>query len=258
MAILHRRNLARTTATAALVGSALLLPAAAAFADSPVAPVTDSSGAPSYPADKPAPSVPDKPESGAPSYPADKPTEKPAPSVPSQKPESKPGTSAEALKITKKVSGKGVITYTLSSGDKAQLSWTPDGSPSAKLTGGGAEGHLGFPAPAEQSLVSKTGVEFTLMIPATGKEGPWVEATKGKDSLRLEFPAEPTSGKADKGKGSGSKGQGRTVPKGGVKAGAEDVQQGDGTLLMAGGGAAAAAAGLGFAVLRRRKADSRI
>ncbi|WP_438490086.1 hypothetical protein [Streptomyces sp. S186] len=277
MAILHRRNLARTTATAALLGSALLLPTAAAFADSPVAPVTGSSdapsypadkpapsvpdkpesGAPSYPADKPAPSVPDKPESGAPSYPADKPVEKPAPSVSPQKPEKKPGKPAEALKIMKKEAGNGSITYTLSSGDKAILSWV-NGSPSAKLTGGGAEGHLSFPN-GEKELVSKTGVTFSLFIPATGKEQPRVEAKKGKDTVSLAFPAESASGKADKGKGAGSKGQGKTVPKGGVKAGAEGVQQGDGTLLMAGGGAAAAtAAGLGFAALRRRTADSRI
>jgi hypothetical protein len=251
MAIIHRRNLARTTATAALVGSVLLLPSAAAFA---------ADGPPSYPADtKPAPSVPEKPGSGAPSYPGgDKPApsvpDKPAPGAPSY-PADKPTNPAETLKITKKDVAKGSITYTLSSGDKAELSWTKDGSPSAKLTGGGAEGHLGFPAPGERELVSKTGVKFFLAIPATGKSQPTVIASKGKAKIELAFPAEPESGKGDK-TTTGNKG--KVVPKGGVKAGAVGVQQdGDTMLLASGGGAAAAAAGLGFAMIRRSKANSR-
>ncbi|WP_438297397.1 hypothetical protein [Streptomyces sp. HUAS TT7] len=321
----RRRTLIRASAIAAVAGSALLMPVAAAFADGP-APVTGApgSGAPSYPADKPG--------SDAPSYPGDlKVTKKSVekghavyalstghtvemttdrnelsahvlgdgkhgkgegnlgtrgdktyttpdgvtfefhaaatptaakvtaafggravdlnfpPAGQTGKPESKPGRTAEALKVTKKDVGRNSITYTLSSGDKAELSWV-DGSPSARLTGGGAEGHLSFPG-GEKELVSKTGVTFFLFIPATGKEQPRVEATKGKDSVQLEFPAQSASGKGDKDKAS----KGKVIPKGGVKAGAEGVQHNDDTMLLAGGGAAAAAAGLGFTMLRHRK-----
>ncbi|MFI6941428.1 hypothetical protein ACIBI4_19305 [Streptomyces sp. NPDC050418] len=65
-----------------------------------------------------------------------------------------------------------------------------------------------------------------------------------------------TEGKKDSGKKEQPKKneQGKVVPKGGVKAGAENVTPGDDTALLAAGGgmAAAGAAGLGFALLRRR------
>lgn len=55
-------------------------------------------------------------------------------------------------------------------------------------------------------------------------------------------------------------GQGKphtVIPKGGVKAGAEGVESDGGTLLAAGGGmAAVGAAGLGFAMLRRKRSQS--
>ncbi|MFP3989106.1 hypothetical protein U9R90_16720 [Streptomyces sp. E11-3] len=51
--------------------------------------------------------------------------------------------------------------------------------------------------------------------------------------------------------------QGHVVPKGGVKAGAEGVEKAPDTAMVAAGGgmAAAGAAGLGFAMLRRRRTD---
>ncbi|WP_438297414.1 hypothetical protein [Streptomyces sp. HUAS TT7] len=153
MALSRRRDLVRTTAVAAVASSALLMPAAAAFADEPGM----ISGVGTLPAQD------------------DKPGEEPE----------KPATD---LKITNKTAAKGKITYTLSSGDTAVL-LAGQGPYRAHITGGGAEGHLSDDG--EQSLASPTGATFDLdMLKPGGDSRYEVRATLGGKSVTLAFPVD--------------------------------------------------------------------
>lgn len=211
MGMTRHRRFTRSTAVAVLFGSALLLPAGIA-----VAAGTDGTGTVT--------TLP-VPGTGAPEY------------------EAEHGRPAEALKVTKRAFGIGTITYTLNSGDTAELFWAADGTPGARLPGTGTEDRSGPSAPAERMLVSKTGVGFSLTIPAIGEQQPWAYAEKGKDGIRLEFPPQPAPAKDF---------ESRTVSQSGVEADSGGGRQGNGTLLLAGGAAATAA--LGVCVLRRRSA----
>ncbi|MFF1377169.1 hypothetical protein [Streptomyces sp. NPDC058308] len=102
---------------------------------------------------------------------------------------------------------------------------------------------------ATHPTVTQGGVKYELH-PSNGHIGiTYLNREDGKD------------GKGGKGGHHGKRGEnsGKTVaPKGGVKAGAENMRDaGDPAFLVAGGGmAAAGAAGLGFAMLRRGRTDS--
>ncbi|MFJ3909661.1 hypothetical protein [Streptomyces vinaceus] len=101
-----------------------------------------------------------------------------------------------------------------------------------------------------------------VVIDGKGGGSSWVYGFDGK--LIEKYAAErPGASKAVKPAADRVEGTARVVPKGGVKAGAEGVGAGSGTskgdtpmLVAAGGGmAAVGAAGLGFALLKRGRAD---
>ncbi|MFF3640313.1 hypothetical protein [Streptomyces sp. NPDC002564] len=208
----HRRHtLLRTAAVSTLVGGALLLPAAGAFADSP---------APDASASQSQPPKPDDASSGKPS---EKPTHKP------QKGE--------------------VYEVTLGNGAKARIQ-NRGGSYVATISLKGKEIAT---LSATHPTVTQGGVKYELH-PSNGHIGITYLNGKGdkdhgkKDQKVTPQPKPHTGGAGDK----------TVTPKGGVKAGAENVRSaGDPAFLVAGGGmAAAGAAGLGFAMLRRGRTDA--
>ncbi|MEV4436947.1 hypothetical protein [Streptomyces sp. NPDC049585] len=115
------------------------------------------------------------------------------------------------------------------------------------------------------------GSSFKIIDASTSHPKLWVKLQGGgMPASTYDFPALPagcdtgTAGTATGAKANGGStgtvsaagAQTKVTPQGGVAAGAEGVGQGDDTALLAGGGAlaAAGAAGLGFAVLYRRRA----
>ncbi|THA38553.1 hypothetical protein [Streptomyces sp. A1547] len=91
-------------------------------------------------------------------------------------------------------------------------------------------------------------VKFVVIDGKSGGSS-WVYGFDGKLIEKYVVEGAPRAGAKKAGE--------RVVPKGGVKAGAEGVSTGDAPMVVAAGGgmAAAGAAGLGFALLKRGRAD---
>ncbi|MFD7662159.1 hypothetical protein [Streptomyces sp. NPDC059788] len=230
MASTRRRTLVRTTAAAAVAGSVLLLPAAAAFADSP-----QPAGAPSA---KPSEN------SGTPGNKGEE-----------QKKDQQKDQHNDQQKSERKL----IRTQSLSGGFTAKIyRLGPDHFQADMYAKEPATGKLtkmdtleskgGKPAYGQHN-----GAHFVLR--PDGSMTSWAEGgDKKKDDRHKEQQKDATKDRRQSQHGDGR--QTRVTPKGGVKAGAEGVGETPDTpaVLLAGGGAAAAAAGLGFALLHRRKA----
>ncbi|QRX95154.1 hypothetical protein [Streptomyces noursei] len=244
----RRRNLVRTSAIAAVAGSALLLPAAAAFADSP---------APANPASPNAEQ--DKKQDGNQNQ------ENGTPDKDAQDKSSQDGSSQGKNKGSQdKDKGKDkkgersfVRAQNLAGGFTAKI---------YKLGQNHYQADMYAKAPDTGKLVKYDTLETTGGKPAYGQHNgahfvlqpdgamtSWVEGGNKKPDHKDGKGKDGKGKKQDQGKAT-PKNQGKVIPKGGVKAGAEGVQSGDHSMLLAGGGAATAAAGLGFAALHRRKA----
>ncbi|UQA91878.1 hypothetical protein [Streptomyces halobius] len=245
----RRRNLVRTSAIAAAAGSALLLPASAAFADSP-APA--SSASPNAEQDT---KQDGSQGQGTNSQEKDKGREK-------DKTGERRFVRAQGLSggFTAKVYQLGQNHYQADMYAKA-----PDTGKLVRYDT--LETKDGKPAYGRHN-----GAHFALQPDGTMTS--WAEGGNKKADNKADKKADNKDAKNEKGKkgsdgkkkgqkngqnkvtpGDHTKQQGKVIPKGGVKAGAEGVETGDNTMLLAGGGAAAAASGLGFAALRRRRAD---
>ncbi|WP_369382799.1 hypothetical protein [Streptomyces sp. cg36] len=163
-------------------------------------------------------------------------------------------TLRSGLKVTLTKSGKIVQEWTKSSkpnpkpkpGKDESKEWTvklKDGN--SALVGKGTDGVYGAKI-WDENGAALDGVHAKIRPSVTLPSGLKVTVTKDGKILQA------WTGKTAK----PEEGRHTTMPKGGVKAGADGVESGGNTLLLAGGGAAAAgAAGLGFTMLRRRKAD---
>ncbi|MFF4603422.1 hypothetical protein ACFY12_11815 [Streptomyces sp. NPDC001339] len=249
-----RRNLVRTSAIAAVAGSALLLPAAAAFADSP-APSSDSA---SPTAEQ------DKKQDGNQGQDQQKSDQdKNNQQKDSQeKGNQKKEDDQKQSKDKKDGSGerKFIRSQSLAGGFTAKV---------YKLGQNHYQADMYAKAPDTGKLVKYDTLETKGGKPAYGQhngahfvlqpDGTMSSWTEGGDKKSHSKDSKDNKNKKqDQHKavpGDGTKGQGKVTPKGGVKAGAEGVEtSGDNTMLLAGGGAATAAAGLGFTVLRRRRA----
>ncbi|GAU70382.1 hypothetical protein SSP35_19_00180 [Streptomyces sp. NBRC 110611] len=252
-----RRNLVRTSAIAAVASSALLLPAAAAFADSP-APSADSAS-PTAEQDKKQDGTQgqDQQKDGQDKNNQEKGNQ--------QKEEQKKGDDQKADKDKEKKDKSGerkfIRSQSLAGGFTAKV---------YKLGQNHYQADMYAKAPDTGKLVKYDTLETKGGKPAYGQhngahfvlqpDGTMTSWTEGGNKK-----PDDKGGKDNKNKkqdqhkavpGDSTKGQGKVIPKGGVKAGAEGVETGgDHTMLLAGGGAATAAAALGFTVLRRRKAD---
>ncbi|GGX21230.1 hypothetical protein [Streptomyces noursei] len=249
----RRRNLVRTSAIAAVAGSALLLPAAAAFADSP---------APANPASPNAEQ--DQKQDGNQNQ------EKGTPDKDAQDKSGQEGSSQEKDKGSQ---GKDKGSQDKGKDKKGERSFVRAqnlaGGFTAKIYKLGQnhyQADMYAKAPDTGKLVKYDTLETTGGKPAYGQHNgahfvlqpdgtmaSWVEGGNKKPDNKDGKGKDGKSKKQDPGKAT-PKNQGKVIPKGGVKAGAEGVESGDHTMLLAGGGAATAAAGLGFAALHRRKA----
>ncbi|MGW5120608.1 hypothetical protein ACWEQ8_35015 [Streptomyces noursei] len=224
----RRRNLVRASAIASVAGSALLLPAAAAFADNPA---PTNSATPNVEQDKKQDDTQRQDKGTQNKGAQDKDKEK---------------TDERKLIRTQSLAG-GFTAKVYKLGQdhfRADLyAKTPDTGKLAKYDTLEAKG--GKPAYGQHN-----GAHFALQ--PDGSMSSWVEGGKTQENKK---PAH----KDAKGKnGDGGKEQGgKVIPKGGVKAGAEGVASADHTMLAASGGAAAAAAGLGFTVWHRRRVAGR-
>ncbi|MFI1629053.1 hypothetical protein ACH4YO_33790 [Streptomyces noursei] len=242
----RRRNLVRTSAIAAVAGSALLLPAAAAFADSP---------APANPASPNAEH--DQKQDGNQNQ------DNGTPEKDAQDKSGQDGSSQEKNKGSQD-KGKGkkgersfVRAQNLAGGFTAKI---------YKLGQNHYQADMYAKAPDTGKPVKYDTLETTGGKPAHGQHNgahfvlqpdgtmtSWVEGGNKKPDNKDGKGKDGKSKKQDQDKAT-PKNQGKVIPRGGVKAGAEGVESGDHTMLLAGGGAATAAAGLGFAALHRRKA----
>ncbi|MEV5977194.1 hypothetical protein [Streptomyces sp. NPDC052114] len=204
----HRRHtLLRTAAVSTLVGGALLIPAAGAFADSP--------------APEPTASRTQTPDTTG---------------TPSQK----PTQQAEVYEVT------------LGNGAKAKIQ-NRGGAYVATIS---VKGKQIATLSSTHPTVTADGVRYELYS-SNGHIGiTYLNGKDKKDTGKQDQKVTPQP-KNDQ-KQQHRTGDKTVTPKGGVKAGAEDVHgAGDPAFLVAGGGmAAAGAAGLGFAMLRRGRTDS--
>ncbi|KAA6213998.1 hypothetical protein CP973_33100 [Streptomyces albofaciens JCM 4342] len=245
MTITRRRSLVRTTAVAAVAGSAMLLPAAAAFADSPQPTTAGSPGAAGDQQQK------DDRQKGGQKRDDQK-------NDNGQKSDNGPKGDNDQRKGDRKL----VRTQNLSGGFLAKV---------YKLGPNHFQADMYAKDPGTGKLVKMDTLETKGGKPAYGRHNgahfvlrsdgtltSWVEGGdkkdekkgEGKDGRKGAHPGEKGNQRQDGGQ------QTKVTPKGGVKAGAEGVGGTPDTpaVLLAGGGAAAAAAGLGFALLHRRKA----
>ncbi|WP_030672730.1 hypothetical protein [Streptomyces rimosus] len=238
MTITRRRKLVRTTAVAAVAGSAMLLPAAAAFADSPQPTTAGSPGAEGR-QQKDDRQKDDRQKND------DKQNDE------KRNDEKKNDDKGDQHKAERKL----IRTQNLSGGFLAKI---------YKLGPNHFQADMYAKDPGTGKLVKMDTLETKGGKPASGQHNgahfvlrsdgtltSWVEGgDKKKDEKKDAHP----DGKKNQRQGDGQ--QTRVTPKGGVKAGAEGVGETPDTpaMLLAGGGAAAAAAGLGFALLHRRKA----
>ncbi|KOU08858.1 hypothetical protein ADK86_02750 [Streptomyces sp. NRRL F-5755] len=239
MTLTRRRHLVRSTAVAAVAGSALLLPAAAAFADTPQPTTAVSPGA----------------DGGASRTPTEKPSQNSGTPGPVQKGEEGERLKEEQKKEQKKddqrkTGRKLVRTQTLARGYTAKI-YKLDGPNHFQADVHIRAGKLIKTLETKnQEVASGTygGVHFVLR--SDGTLTSWAEGGDKKDEKKNTHPGEQKNQRQGGGQ------QTKVTPKGGVKAGAEGVGETPDTpaMLLAGGGAAAAAAGLGFALLHRRKA----
>ncbi|MFI7318597.1 hypothetical protein [Streptomyces venezuelae] len=186
MSLNRRHTLLRTAAVSTLVGGALLLPAAGAFADSP-APAPTAAG---------------------------------------------PHAKGEVYEVTL---GNGAQAKIRNRGGAYMATISLKGKEIATLS-------------ATHRTATEGGVMYELH-PSNGHIG--IAYLDGKDQKAAPRP------KNDQKQRPVPRDGDRTAPRGGVKAGAEDVRDaGNPAFLVAGGGmAAAGAAGLGFAMLRRGRSD---
>ncbi|MEV6950939.1 hypothetical protein [Streptomyces sp. NPDC051183] len=168
----------------------------------------------------------------------------------------------DAAKPKPKPEGTKVSGVYVGGGTMADLTNTAADGPKAVLKVGPKDAANGTKAGTVQATLTKknpraenNGQKFEIVKADSAK--PQLKVTlEGEGTKYYDFPA------ADKGT-TGTRPAQPTkpvTPKGGVKAGAEGVEtpgSGDGTLLVAGGAglAAAGAAGLGFAMLRRHRAE---
>ncbi|MFH8348185.1 hypothetical protein [Streptomyces sp. NPDC018045] len=250
MALTRRRTLVRTAAVAAAAGSALLLPAAAAFADSPQPTAAGSPAA-------------DGSTAGTPS---EKPSEnsgKPGDKGDQDKRQNEKRQDDKQQKGERKL----VRTQRLSGGFTARVyKLGPDHFQADMYANEPGTGKLvkmdtletkgGKPAYGQHN-----GAHFVLQ--PDGSMTSWVEGgdrkkdDKKDDKKKNEqHEGRKQDARKDQRQPQQTGRQTQVTPKGGVKAGAEGVGGTPDTpaVLLAGGGAAAAAAGLGFALLHRRKA----
>ncbi|MFE6684880.1 hypothetical protein ACFVFQ_00230 [Streptomyces sp. NPDC057743] len=250
---MRRRNLVRTSAIAAVAGSALLLPAAAAFADNPA---PENSTIPNAEQGKKQDDAQHQDKGGQEKDGQDKGSQDK-----SGQDKDKNGRDKSGQDKDKKAERKLIRTQNLAGGFTAKV---------YKLGQNHFQADMYAKAPDTGKLVKYDTLETKGGKPAYGQHNgahfvlqpdgsmsSWVEGGKKQDHKK---PDHNKSGHKDaKGKnGNGTKNsQGKVIPKGGVKAGAEGVEPADHTLLAAGGGAAAAAAGLGFTVLHRRRVAGR-
>ncbi|OKI09493.1 hypothetical protein A6A06_02020 [Streptomyces sp. CB02923] len=226
MALTRRRTLVRSAAVAAVTGSALLLPAAAAFADSPQ-PTGRSS------------------ENSAEKS-TEKSTEKPSTEKPS---EELIGTQRLSGGFTAKIYKVGPHHF------RADM-FAKDPATGKLVAMDTLETKDGKPARGQHN-----GAHFVLR--SDGSMTSWVQDGDKKNDKKSDKKngekekGGKENGKREEGKKHAQQGgrQTQVTPKGGVKAGAEGVSEAPDTpaVLLAGGGAAAAAGGLGFALLHRRK-----
>ncbi|KOG66740.1 hypothetical protein ADK76_01250 [Streptomyces griseoflavus] len=235
MTLTRRRHLVRSTAVAAVAGSALLLPAAAAFADSPQ-PTT----------------------AGSPGPAGDQQQKDDRHKDDQKKHDEKNGNEKkhdEKNNDQQKGDRKLVRTQNLSGGFLAKV---------YQLGPNHFQADMYAKDPGTGKLVKMDTLETKGGKPAYGRHNgahfvlqpdgsmtSWVEGgNKKKDEKKNAHPGEQKNQRQGGGQ------QTKVMPKGGVKAGAEGVGETPDTpaMLLAGGGAAAAAAGLGFALLHRRKA----
>ncbi|MFB7630180.1 hypothetical protein ACFC0M_04430 [Streptomyces sp. NPDC056149] len=249
---MRRRNLVRTSAIAAVAGSALLFPAAAAFADNPA---SENSATPNAEQDKKQDDAQQQDKGGQ-----DKGGQEKDGQKDSQDKSGQDKGSQDKGK-DKKAERKLIRTQNLAGGFTAKVyqlgqnhyqadmyAKAPDTGKLVKYDTLETKG--GKPAYGQHN-----GAHFVLQ--PDGSMNSWVEGGKKQDHKKSDH--DKSGHKDAKGKnGTGAKSnQGKVIPKGGVKAGAEGVEPADHTMLAAGGGAAAAAAGLGFTVLYRRRVAGR-
>ncbi|MGV4925960.1 hypothetical protein K2224_17655 [Streptomyces sp. BHT-5-2] len=251
----RRRNLVRTSAISALAGSALLLPAAAAFADSPA-----PAGSESPTAEQGKKQDGDRnQENGGQENGGQK---KPGQDESSQDKGSKGSEAGQETDKGKKSERKFVRAQNLAGGFTAKV---------YKLGQNHFQADMYAKAPDTGKLITYDTLETSGGKPAYGQHNgahfvlqpdgtmtSWVEGGNkkpdNKDGKSKDAKAKDAKGKRQDQGTATPKNQGKVIPKGGVKAGAEGVESGDHTMLLAGGGAATAAAGLGFAALHRRRA----
>ncbi|WP_438490043.1 hypothetical protein [Streptomyces sp. S186] len=221
----RRRNLVRTSAISAIAGSALLLPAAAAFADSPAPSSSETSNA-EQGKKQDGDRVQDKGKKGERKF-----------------------VRAQSLAggFTAKVYKLGQNHYQADMYAKA-----PDTGKLVKYDT--LETSDGKPAYGQHN-----GAHFVLQPDGTMTS--WAEGGKKTPDKKTPDNKKQDNhkpgnkdAKSSQSQGQSKQGQGKVIPKGGVKAGAEGVESGDHTMLLAGGGAATAAAGLSFTALHRRRA----
>ncbi|MFH8406669.1 hypothetical protein ACH4FX_18025 [Streptomyces sp. NPDC018019] len=234
MTVNRRRNLVRTTAVAAVAGSAMMLPAAAAFADGPRAEAT---------AQQPE----NKGDEGKQQKDAQQKGEH-------HKGERKPvRTQALSGGFTAKIYKLGPDHFQADMYGKDPATGKPVKMDTLETRGG------------KPAYGQHNGAHFVLQ--PDGSMTSWVQGgDKNKDEKKGEKKGEKKHERKPEEQKGAKKGQQQSqqnggkqtqvTPKGGVKAGAEGVGGAPetSTVLLAGGGAAAAAAGLGFALLHRRKA----
>ncbi|MFH8751382.1 hypothetical protein ACH4GK_29655 [Streptomyces rimosus] len=241
MTLTRRRHLVRSTAVAAVAGSALLLPAAAAFADSPQPTTAGSPGAAGDQQQKDDRQKDDQKKN----------------EDQKKNDENKRDQKNHDEKNNDQQKGdrKLVRTQNLSGGFLAKV---------YRLGPNHFQADMYAKDPGTGKLVKMDTLETKGGKPAYGRHNgahfvlqpdgsmtSWVEGgNKKKDEKKNTHPGEQKNQRQGGGQ------QTKVTPKGGVKAGAEGVGETPDTpaMLLAGGGAAAAAAGLGFALLHRRKA----
>ncbi|MFI9229459.1 hypothetical protein [Streptomyces rimosus] len=241
MTLTRRRHLVRSTAVAAVAGSALLLPAAAAFADSPQPTTAGSPGAAGDQQQKDDRQKDDQKKN----------------EDQKKHDENKRDQKKNDQKNNDQQKGdrKLVRTQNLSGGFLAKV---------YRLGPNHFQADMYAKDPGTGKLVKMDTLETKSGKPAYGRHNgahfvlqpdgsmtSWVEGgNKKKDEKKNTHPGEQKNQRQGGGQ------QTKVTPKGGVKAGAEGVGETPDTpaMLLAGGGAAAAAAGLGFALLHRRKA----
>ncbi|MFE0106540.1 hypothetical protein [Streptomyces sp. NPDC059009] len=232
MSTKRRHSLVRTAALTTVVSGALLIPATAAFADSPSTEPTTQTQTPQ----------PDKDKGTDKGTDHDKGTDK--------KTDDPSGKKQDKGDKDKDKGGNKwgpVYEVTLGNGAKAKIQNRGGAYVATIIVGGKNIATLSSTHPT----ITYNGVKYEV-YPSNGHVGiTYLNGKKdqgGKGHKKDQNKVTPQDRKGEK----------TVTPKGGVKAGAEGVSEsGDPAFLVAGGGmAAAGAAGLGFAMLRRGRSES--